>query len=76
MDRTMYSSAQQEGVLVRRLTAFKLAIAALEKEKREYAWDANLYRSGMLRSISGERALKKVVRIEKAIKHLQTELEN
>ena len=53
-----------------RKTAIKLGIEALDRWKKEYAWDCNLYRKGV-EYIGGERAVKKVKRIEDAIKHLE-----
>jgi len=51
-------------------TAYKLAIEALERWKRLYIFDANLYRHG-LKSISTERAHKQAKRIEDAIEIIE-----
>jgi len=60
---------------MKRKTAYKVAIEALERRKRNFIWDANLYRKGGVKYIGGARAVKKVERIEKAIEILQNDLE-
>ena len=55
---------------MKRKTAIKLGIEALGRWKQEYAFDCNLYRKG-IEYIGGKRAVKKVERIEEAIKHLE-----
>ena len=51
---------------MRKKTAYKIAIEALERRKRNFAWDANLYKKGV-EYVGGKRAIKKVERLEKAI---------
>jgi hypothetical protein len=60
---------------VKRKTAYKLGIEALERWKREYIWDANMLRKRNVDSVSTRRADKKVIRIEKAIEILRQDLE-
>lgn len=45
--------------------AVKVAIKAIEKEMRQYAFDANLFRRGLV-NIAGERANKEYTRLENA----------
>ena len=55
---------------MRQKTAIKLGIEALGRWKKEYAFDCNLYRRGV-GYIGGQRTVKKVERIKKAIKYLE-----
>ena len=59
---------------MRKKTAYKIAIEALERRKRNFIWDCNLYRKGV-EYIGGARAVKKVERIEKAIEIMENESE-
>ena len=59
---------------MRKKTAYKIAIEALERRKRNFIWDCNLYRKGV-EYVGGKRAIKKVERLEKAIEILQSDLE-
>ena len=60
---------------MRQKTAIKLGIEALRYRSKSYAVDANIYVLIDKQFIGGERALKKMTRIEEAIKHLENELE-
>lgn len=56
---------------MKKKTAVKLAIEALHYRGKSYAVDANIYALLDKQFIGGERALKKMMRIEEAIKHLE-----
>jgi hypothetical protein len=56
---------------MRKATAIKLGIEALHYRSKSYAVDANIYVLIDKKFIGGERALKKMKRIEEAIKHLE-----
>lgn len=45
--------------------AVKVAIKAIEKEMRQYIFDANLFRQGLV-SIAGKRASREYTRLENA----------
>ena len=54
-------------------TAYKIARAAIEKEIRLFAFDANLFERRIVRSIATERSAKKVERLREAIRILLVE---
>ena len=55
---------------MKRQTAIKIGIEAIEKRMQEISIDAGLFRQGVVKSIYTERCHEKLTRLENAVKEL------
>lgn len=61
--------------MIKRRTAYKMAIQALEKQRRLFIFDANMHDRGLVVSISSKRNSEKVNRINQAIEIIEREMD-